>query len=440
VSRGAFTREGYKKTELGWIPEDWEVKRLGELCEKIGSGSTPRGGNEVYKDKGISLIRSQNVLDFDFSYDGLAFIDDIQASLLKNVTVLSNDILINITGDSVARVCMVPESVLPARVNQHVSILRTTEKFLLSKFLKYYLLNPVFKNHLLILANSGGTRNALTKDILENLKILLPPLPEQKKIAEILSTWDEAIEKLNSYIEAKKKLKKALMQRLLTGKQRIKEFIVREGYKKTELGWIPEDWEVKRLGELGSFLKGKGIKKDEISNQGLPCIRYGEIYTQHHEYIKNISSFISKEIAESSQKIDIGTILFAASGETKEEIGKCVANTQFEDIYAGGDIIIFSPCLLTNDPMFLGFLLNVSFIQSQKSKVAQGDSIVHIYSSSLEKIKIPLPLLPEQKKIAEILSKADEEIDLLNQELEKLKIQKKGLMQKLLTGAWRVKL
>jgi type I restriction enzyme S subunit len=232
----------------------WVETSLGEVCEKIGSGSTPRGGNEVYKNKGISLIRSQNVLDFDFSYNGLAFIDDIQASLLNNVTVLSGDILINITGDSVARVCMVPERVLPARVNQHVSILRTIKESLLPEFLKYYLLNPVFKNYLLILANSGGTRNALTKGILENLKIFLPPLSEQKAIAAVLSSLDDKIELLREQNKTLETIAQVL----------FKEWFVDfnfpdendEPYKKSggkmvesELGEIPEGWRVGKLGE-----------------------------------------------------------------------------------------------------------------------------------------------------------------------------------------------
>lgn len=102
----------------------WKECKLKDLTTKIGSGATPTGGDNSYKIEGISLIRSQNVLDFQFSYDGLAFIDDEQAAALHNVTVQSEDVLLNITGDSVARVCKVPEKVLPARVNQHVAIIR----------------------------------------------------------------------------------------------------------------------------------------------------------------------------------------------------------------------------------------------------------------------------------------------------------------------------
>ena len=103
---------------------EWDKLKLKEICKKIGSGATPSGGSNAYKVSGISLVRSQNVLDFSFSVDGLAFIDDEQAEKLNGVTVESGDVLINITGDSVARTCIVPEHILPARVNQHVSIVR----------------------------------------------------------------------------------------------------------------------------------------------------------------------------------------------------------------------------------------------------------------------------------------------------------------------------
>ena len=183
------------------LPNGWNETTLGKACLKIGSGATPRGGNEAYKKKGISLIRSQNILDFDFSYRGLAFIDEQQASKLNNVKIFINDILINITGDSVARVCKVPDEVLPARVNQHVAILRVNNEELNSDYLKYYLLNPSLKRHLLGLANSGGTRNALTKGSLESLDLILPPLLEQKAIAGILSSFDKKIELLREQNE-----------------------------------------------------------------------------------------------------------------------------------------------------------------------------------------------------------------------------------------------
>lgn len=128
---------------LGMSSSKWKSKKLGSLCSKIGSGATPRGGKEAYLEKGpFALIRSQNVLDFFFSYQGLAFINEEQASQLNNVELQERDVLLNITGDSVARVCQVPKEILPARVNQHVSIIRPDSAKLHTEYLKYFLLNP----------------------------------------------------------------------------------------------------------------------------------------------------------------------------------------------------------------------------------------------------------------------------------------------------------
>jgi type I restriction enzyme S subunit len=167
---------------------------LKTLCTKIGSGSTPRGGEAAYTTEGTSLIRSQNILDFTFSENGLAYIDEKHAKELANVELKENDILINITGDSVARVCKVPIEYLPARVNQHVAILRANQEVLSPDYLKYLLLSKPNKKKLLSLASTGATRKALTKSMLEEFDIFLPDLPTQTRIAEILSSLDDKIE------------------------------------------------------------------------------------------------------------------------------------------------------------------------------------------------------------------------------------------------------
>ena len=172
--------------------EEWKEYKLGDVCLKIGSGATPSGGKEAYKGGPYSLVRSQNVLDFSFSYDGLAKIDESQAEKLKNVELKENDVLLNITGDSVARACILPKHVLPGRVNQHVAIVRPNKEFLDYHYLLYFL--QIEKDKLLSLAAGGATRNALTKQMIENYIIKLPPLPTQKKIAAILSSLDDKIE------------------------------------------------------------------------------------------------------------------------------------------------------------------------------------------------------------------------------------------------------
>ena len=157
---------------------------LKDVCIKIGSGATPRGGKEAYKETGISLIRSQNVLDYSFSTDGLAYIDDVQARQLENVTVQKDDVLLNITGDSVARACIVNNQYLPARVNQHVAIVRGTSEIVLQSYILYFL--QMKKSELLQIASGGATRNALTKAMIEGLEINVPSLDMQHKIVAAL--------------------------------------------------------------------------------------------------------------------------------------------------------------------------------------------------------------------------------------------------------------
>lgn len=177
--------------------------KLIDICEKIGSGATPRGGKEAYCDEGISFIRSQNVLDFTFSRDGLAFINDEQAKKLSNVEVHDGDALLNITGDSVARACVMDSDFLPARVNQHVAIVRGNKKHVLNNYILYFL--QWRKDYLLQLASAGATRNALTKGMIEQLEIDLPPLIDQKKIVVVLDLLQSKIvlnQKINSNLAA----------------------------------------------------------------------------------------------------------------------------------------------------------------------------------------------------------------------------------------------
>ena len=167
------------------------IVKLRDICEKIGSGATPRGGKEAYCQEGISLVRSQNVLDFSFSRHGLAYINDEQAEKLSNVEVHAGDVLLNITGDSVARACVMEDEYLPARVNQHVAIIRGNKHKVLNNYIMYFL--QWKKEYLLQLAAVGATRNALTKGMIEQLEIDLPPLSEQKNIVAVLDSLQDKI-------------------------------------------------------------------------------------------------------------------------------------------------------------------------------------------------------------------------------------------------------
>ena len=170
----------------------WIRRSLRSVTTKIGSGPTPLGGESNYKQSGTSLIRSLNVHDGEFRLKDLAFIDDAQAKQLNNVVVESGDVLLNITGASVARCCIVPNEVLPARVNQHVSVLRPVADCLPPEFLQYMLVSRDYKNQLLSAGDGGATRQALTKAQLQDFATVFPEsLAEQRRIVGIL---DEAFE------------------------------------------------------------------------------------------------------------------------------------------------------------------------------------------------------------------------------------------------------
>ncbi len=203
--------------------DGWVEKRLESLATKIGSGATPRGGEESYKSQGVSLIRSLNVHDLGFRYPKLAFLDDEQADDLSNVTVQRHDVLLNITGASVARCCIVPECVLPARVNQHVSIIRPIADKLDAEFLHYLLISKPYKDQLLQTGAEGGsTRQAITKAQIQDFSIKYPPsLKEQELIVAGIDAMLTETQRLESVYQRKlaalEALKKSLLHQAFTG-------------------------------------------------------------------------------------------------------------------------------------------------------------------------------------------------------------------------------
>jgi restriction endonuclease S subunit len=203
-------------------PNEWIVRPLSDITSKIGSGATPRGGNDSYKKDGVSFIRSMNVHDFEFRERNLAFIDDLQANELKNVTLYENDVLLNITGASIARCCIVPKKFLPARVNQHVSIIRSKKEIVNPFFLNLLLTSKSYKDQLLFTGEQGATRQALTKAQLEAFKIAFPKsLDEQETIVmKIKKIWSEtkSIEAVyQQKIANLEELKKSILQKAFSG-------------------------------------------------------------------------------------------------------------------------------------------------------------------------------------------------------------------------------
>ena len=196
----------------------WGKAFLKEVTTKIGSGATPTGGKTAYKKSGISLIRSMNIYDFSFKWKDLAFIDESQSTKLNNVAVLSKDVLFNITGASVCRCSIVPDEVLPARVNQHVAIIRPKSEILNPVFLNHLVVSNSIKNKLLgVGAYGGAVMEAITKDQLQEFEIILPPVERQNEFEENINNVFGGKKIKNNSIENSNALFNSLIQKAFKG-------------------------------------------------------------------------------------------------------------------------------------------------------------------------------------------------------------------------------
>ena len=270
--------------------------------------------------------------------------------------------------------------------------------------------------------SSGSKMPRADWNYMSEIPFDIPPLKEQEKIAEILTTWDEAITKQTELLEAKELLKIALMQKLLSGEVRFDGF--------------SDKWEEVRIDKLFDFKKGQELSKEKLEKNGIfECILYGELYTTYSEVISEIKS---KTNIKEGIKSKIDDILIPAS-TTTSAIDLAIASTiQKDNVLIGGDINILRKKTNNINGEFISkYLTHIK--KMEIAKYAQGITIIHLYSKDFKHLKIQLPSLPEQQKIAEVLSLADDEINLLKTELEELNLQKKALMQKLLTGQVRVK-
>ena len=199
-------------------PKGWDVNFLKKITTKIGSGATPRGGKQAYKKEGVSLIRSMNVYDNRFKYKNLAFIDEDQAAKLKNVIVEKGDVLFNITGASICRSSVVPDDVLPARVNQHVSILRPITSIITSKFLSRFLISENVKTKLLGVGSGGGAvMEAITKEQLQNIEVIIPPLELQHEFTSRVKSIEAQKTQAQASLAQAEDLFNSLLQRAFKG-------------------------------------------------------------------------------------------------------------------------------------------------------------------------------------------------------------------------------
>ncbi len=257
------------------MSSEWDWVRLGDSCEKIGSGATPKGGKDAYLEHGpFYLIRSQNVYNDGFSPFGLAYISEEQAQKLDGVAVQEGDVLLNITGDSVARVCLALAHFLPARVNQHVAIIRPQQSKFDSRFLRYFLASPYQQDLMLGLAAAGATRNALTKGMIEDFKVPCPGLGIQAAISDVLTTLDDRITLLRETNATLEAIAQALFKswfvdfdpvrakaegRQPEGMDATTAALFPDSFEESELGLVPKGWRYVSLKEVTAIFDSQRV-------------------------------------------------------------------------------------------------------------------------------------------------------------------------------------
>ena len=412
--------QGYKDSPLGIIPKEWEVKRLGELCTKIGSGVTPRGGQNVYLSQGRPFMRSQNVANGYLLLDDVVFIDERTHQKQKSTEIELDDVLLNITGASIGRSAIATSEIVGGNVNQHVCIIRLKDKTL-SYYICTFLLSYIGQKQI-DSYQAGGNREGLNYDQIASFKICIPSSEETIQIWNYLSLWDTAIERQSELIEKLKLRKRALMQLLLTGKKRLPGF--------------SGEWKRIKLGDIAE----RSTRKNEEDNKNVVTISAQRGFVVQ-------TDFFNKSVA--SETLDNYYLVH------KDEF--CY-NKSYSNGYPMGAIKrlkTFDKAVVTT--LYICFKLknkasvNIDYFEQycesgifnkELVKVAneggRAHGLLNVTPSDFFNMHMRIPNLDEQNAIATVLVNADKGIELAKDKLSYLQSQKRGLMQQLLTGKKRL--
>lgn len=416
-------QQEFKQTEIGRLPKEWEVKKVIELFD-VETGTTPSTKQKEYWNEGnINWITPSDMSKLN----GRIYIQDSGRKITERGLKGSNLTLLpprSIVVSSRAPVGYIAITKRNATFNQGCKgLIPKNVNKISSEFYAYYFLNKKIELENL---SGGSTFKELSKERLENFCLPVPFLPEQKKIAEILSTVDQAIEKVDEAIKRTQKLKNGLMQELLTKGIGHKEF------KKTEVGRIPKEWEIVKISELGKIITGgtPSTSNNTYWNGSIPFITPADI--KGDKYVYQTERYITSEGARKIGFIlPTNTVLVvcigSTIGKTGVTYGETVINQQINSIICDEKV--------NKDYVYYAVTFRANHLKS-----FSGIAAVPIIKKSLfEQFKIPLPPLSEQEKIAEILSAVDERLELFRKRKERLEKIKKGLMNDLLTGRVRVK-
>ncbi len=411
---------GYKQTKVGVIPEDWDVVKIGELCNCI----VPGRNKPVDFIGNIPWVTTPD-LDSKYIFDTKSnlYVNKDEAKKIGSKIVPENSVIMTCVGEF-GIISIVKDEII---INQQLHAFLPS-KLIETEFL-YYALSSQRKYMERIATKTAVPY--MNKNNCNSIPLPLPHLKEQQKIAQILTTWDDAISKQEAFIKAKEELKKGLMQKLLSGEVRFNGF---DG-----------EWEEVRLGDKFDFIKTYSNSRSHLSDVGdMEYMHYGDIHTKYKFHI-DLSKVILPKISESNIKGTIeyvknGDLIIADASEDYADIGKSVevVNLQDKKVISG----LHTFLLRDNDNNFSngykGLMLYNQKVAKEIKKIATGISVLGISKTNLSKLYISLPPKQEQQKIAEVLTLADKDIELLKNELEALKEQKHGLMQKLLSGEVRV--
>ncbi len=415
--------------------KEWVPYKLKEITTKIGSGSTPTGGKEAYYQSGITLVRSLNIYDFVFELQNLAFINKAQAKKLNGVTIEKDDILLNITGASVGRCTIIPEYLLPARVNQHVSIIRCDKEKVDAKFLLYCINSTSYKDALMSIADSGATREALTKDDIEKFQVLLPSLPLQQRIASILSAYDDLVEVNNQRIK--------LLEE--TARELYKEWFVRmrfPGYKKAKfVKGIPKTWTIESLKDHITIVRGKSYTSEEIDdNTGDHAFINLKNMKRNGGFRLDGTKFFSGKFKK-EQVVLPGDIVMAVTDMTQDRliVGRVarVPLTEHKEYVISLDIVKIVSTKLSND--FIYSTLRFNYYGEHIAQFANGTNVLHLNPELLRKESILIPDEDLIKSFVQTVKPMFELVDVLAIEIEQLRQIRDRLLPRLISGKLVVK-
>jgi type I restriction enzyme S subunit len=412
--------EGYRRTEVGVIPEDWQIVPLSELLDfrnGVNADKSAYGQGTPFINV-LEVITRTHLRGSDIP--GRVTVSN---SLVSSYAVRRGDILFNRTSETqeevgLASVYLGDETVV---FGGFVIRGRSRGAAIDNIYSGYAFRSPIIRSQI-ISKGQGAVRANIGQQELSKVVVALPPLPEQRAIAAALSDVDALISSLDRLISKKRALKAAAMQQLLTGKQRLPGF----GGK----------WEVKRLGDIGSFSKGRGLAKHELSLSGtLPAIPYTAIYTDFDEVIDSSRLINFTSPFSGAVVINSPHLLIAGSSNMLENIGKVTAFKDYANTVVGGDIILYKT---PADVAFLSYLLNTRPHRESIISLSQGSTIRHVYAATFRDYEVSLPGIEEQTAIAAVLSDMDAEISALEARREKTRQVKQGMIQELLTGSTRL--